>query len=624
MSHPAKLMSLPAKTILLLNASNMEGFPVFPYAFVQVAAVARRAGIAVVSRDLLGIPPSSWEDTLQDLIIRHNPAMILVTLRNTDTLTATDYESGESSEENLQPYFPIERTKALIAAIRQVSNLKIVLGGFAFSILPAELMHYLEPDFGVFGGPDDFFTHFADIEAGKLERVRNLLYFRDGQLVSNPRFFFPPFTGREYTPEIIGEMLAFYASFPEPGFQGAPLEIIRGCNHSCVFCSEPLVKGNQVQYRHLSAVMADIQLLAENGLTRLYMITSELNPEGNEFILQLADRISTFNSGRDDDQQITWFGANYLLGFSAGEYARLYESGFTGGWWDITALDDENARQMRTPYRVRSLVHDLKVHAAARRVHNSAQDGGDEGVSWTMFLGNPATTKETIRKTLEITHRDGIAAVFESCRLFTHIRVFDYEEPAKDVLGVTYSVSSDLRRADYQQLLPSFAYPPALLEDFSEAEITELFKYLGSTFLSSGYTRTRDWSAFLRRSTDSTNLSRWLAELGAVDAHLHLDEDQAWEVVNLLLSFSLEHNPNFFQSLDLPHSIEGLARTSPYELARSVYSRGDTEKGFIDQVNLNSRPFAPAWLRGLLQFSVLALLYKFNIRIKPNYRDFFV
>jgi len=30
---------------LLLNASNMESFPIFPYAFIQVPAVAHRAGV---------------------------------------------------------------------------------------------------------------------------------------------------------------------------------------------------------------------------------------------------------------------------------------------------------------------------------------------------------------------------------------------------------------------------------------------------------------------------------------------------------------------------------------------------------------------------------------------------
>ncbi|MCK4898487.1 MAG: hypothetical protein KAS38_06910, partial [Anaerolineales bacterium] len=63
----------------------MDSFPVYPYAFIQVPAVARRAGIQVICKDLLGIPQGDWQHTVQSLIDRHDPAMILITLRNTDS-----------------------------------------------------------------------------------------------------------------------------------------------------------------------------------------------------------------------------------------------------------------------------------------------------------------------------------------------------------------------------------------------------------------------------------------------------------------------------------------------------------------------------------------------------------
>jgi hypothetical protein len=645
-----------AKTVLLLNASNMDTFPVYPYSFIQVSAVARRSGIKVVCRDLLGIPKSRWGETIQGLIFQHNPSMILVTLRNTDTLTVTDYERDASQDDQNPPYFPIERTKGLITAIRQVTNLGIALGGFGFSILPGELMHYLQPDFGVFGGPDDFFAQFSDIEGGMLERVRNLLYFRDGELISNPRAYFPPFAGGEYTPEVIEEMMAFYASFPDPGFQGAPIEIIRGCNQTCVFCSEPLAKGHLVQYRRLASIMKDIQLLADHRITKLYMITSELNPEGNDFILQLADRIRAFNAERECERKITWFGANYLLGFSTDEYKRLYNSGFTGGWWDVTALDDENAREMRTPYRNRSLVKNLKLHAGAKRefiISPDESEGNGAVVSWTMFLGNPATTKETIRETLKIVHQEGIAKLFDSCGLSTHIRVFDYEEPDEDTLAVTYSVSEDLKRISYQHLLPSFAFPPALRQDFSEIEITELFKHLGETYLSTKYLRTRDWRGFIDQNTTARNITHWFEELesyrgnqtldhqgipadeniagldflttdvSSVDEFL-LDEEKCEEMVNYLLFKSFEHFPEFFESLDLPGTSQDLVRITPYDLAGSVYSRWDTKDRFIEELNRFVQSYTQEWIQGLLQFCGLALLHKFNIIIQPEYKDIFI
>jgi len=219
----------------------------------------------------------------------------------------------------------------------------------------------------VFGDPDIFFKHFEDILAGNLKDVPNLLYFQDDQLISNARVFYPPLAKTEYTQQVIEEMMAFYDAFPSPGFQGAPVEVMRGCRYSCVFCSEPFAKGRKVRYRDLSAVMGDIEILVDHGITRLYIVSSELNPEGNAFALELADRIYAFNQQQPDDQKVTWFGANYLLNFSLQEFERLYKSGFTGGWFDITALDDENACAMQTPYRNKHLLTYLKTYAHLRR-----------------------------------------------------------------------------------------------------------------------------------------------------------------------------------------------------------------------------------------------------------------
>ena len=353
--------------VLLLNASNLEKFPVYPYAFIQVPAVARQAGIEVICKDLLGIPHERWKQTIQTLIERHNPAMILITLRNTDALIAQDYERDGLKEGGRSAYFPIQRTRELIAAIRAISELKIAVGGFGFSLLPNELMHYLRPDLGVLGGPDDFFAHFEDIKNGELDKVANLLFFQENQLISNPRILYPPLADAEYTPQAIEEMIEFYATFPSPGFQGASVEIMRGCSHACVFCAEPHSAGTKVRYRDLSAVMTDIEILVDHGITQIYIVSSELNPEGNEFILELADRIQSFNNSQAGDRKITWFGANYLLNFESDEYERLYRSGFTGGWFDITALDDENARAMRTPYRNERLLAHLKTFAECGR-----------------------------------------------------------------------------------------------------------------------------------------------------------------------------------------------------------------------------------------------------------------
>jgi hypothetical protein len=651
--------------VLLLNASNMDTHPVYPYSFIQVSAVARQAGIEVICKDLLGIPNRRWKQTIRALIKQHNPTMILITLRNTDALDSKEYELNGVNEGGKSAYFPIERTRELIAVIREVSDLKIAVGGFGFTLLYNELMHYLRPDFGVLDGPDDFFANFEDIMDGNPENVASLLFFQNDQLISNPRKLYPPNADVEYTSQVIEAMMEFYTAFPSPGFQGASVEIMRGCNHSCVFCAEPHSKGTKVRYRDLSAVMRDIEILVDNGITRIYVVSSELNPEGNEFILQLADLIWSFNESQADDRKITWFGANYLLKFNHDEFEQLYRSGFTGGWFDITALDDENARAMQTPYRNAYLLPHLKTYAEYQKkqidlhrtqkalgsnVKDRAGDGReDEFIIWTMFLGNQATTIETIRNTLQTANREGLSNLFDRCGLNYVTRVFDYEEPTEATLAVTYSLTFDLKRTGYQQLLPSFAYPPALLRDFSEKEISEMVRYIADTYLSKKYQQTRDWHGFVNQWATAASISRWMAELSRIkelhvpshlgqktgrsvayhelfaekpqDGELNSDVNQAAKkVADFLVSACLGVFPGFFKSLGLPSTIDELERITPYGLAIAVFSRWE----LADELTVEIQSVLPEWKRDLLQFCVQAILYTFNILIKPKYRQLFI
>jgi hypothetical protein len=660
-------MKMSGQKALLLNASNMDKYAVYPYAFIQVPAVARRAGVDVICKDLLGVPRDRWEGTLQALIARHDPAMILITLRNVDSGDSGDYEWDGS-----KPYFPVEQTKELIAAIRAGSDLKIALGGFGFSILPEEIMHYLRPDLGVFGGPDAFFAHFEDVQTGRLGEVANLLYFEKDQLISNPRIFYPPLADTEYTPQTIEDMMAFYDSFPSPGFEGAPVEVMRGCCQSCVFCSEPHVAGKRVRYRDLSAVMGDIEILVDHGITRLYMISSELNPQGNDFVLELADRIRSVNERQTEDRKVAWYGANYLLSFSMDEFELLYKSGFTGGWFDVTALDDENARAMRTPYRNASLLTHLKTYAQLERkqfdqiqaqdaspstAHGSEDNANhkDGDVNWSLFLGNPATTTRTLRNTLRVANREGLAQLFDGCYINTNIRVFDYERPDEATLAVTYSVTADLERTDYQQLLPSFAYPPALLQDFgSEKHTAMMFDHIAETYLSTEYLKTRDWRSFLREKAAPASIAGWMAELSHMRGvhvpapirptakgkaptllqQLFLDEpgleerdnpeNLARQTVESLLSVCLEAFPELFGSLALPTTMDRLEQTTTYDLAVAVFDRWCTEKELVDELAERTKSVLSDSTQALIRFCVQAMLYKLNVLIKPEFRALFV
>ena len=180
----------PQRAILLLNASNLKTALTYPYAFVQVSEIADRYGINSVRKDMYGIPEDQWEVYLQRLIQNKPFDMILITLRNTDAVDVNDYSYipknvnyhkpiFQSSEQTF--YYPIQATKRLVQILRKLTDVPLVIGGFAFSIMPERLMNYLEPDYGVIGGPDAFFENFEDILIKQnLNHIANLFIFKQG------------------------------------------------------------------------------------------------------------------------------------------------------------------------------------------------------------------------------------------------------------------------------------------------------------------------------------------------------------------------------------------------------------------------------------------------------------
>ena len=57
--------------LLLLNATNLPWRPIFPYAFVQVSAIARRNGLSVRVVDMLDVPQERWQGFLATHLERH-------------------------------------------------------------------------------------------------------------------------------------------------------------------------------------------------------------------------------------------------------------------------------------------------------------------------------------------------------------------------------------------------------------------------------------------------------------------------------------------------------------------------------------------------------------------------
>ena len=117
--------------LLFLNFSNWPGNPVYPYAFVQVSALARRAGLTVRRWDGLGLTRDQQLACVRELVQRHRPRAVGFTIRQADSTEADEYLGARA--EATTRWFPMEDTHAAICAVRAVRRLVRCMNSLACS-----------------------------------------------------------------------------------------------------------------------------------------------------------------------------------------------------------------------------------------------------------------------------------------------------------------------------------------------------------------------------------------------------------------------------------------------------------------------------------------------------------
>lgn len=513
--------------LLLLNTSNYPRVPLYPYAFIQVAEVARRHGLRVASVDLLGVPEGEWRPRLRALIAAHQPRAVGVHLRQLDSLFVEEYRGywsrdlattpsalpGAARAEQEVGFRPVEATARLVALIRDLTRAPVLLGGHGFTSSPRAVFRRVAPDLAVVGEPDGLFARFDDALAGRdRASIPNLAFAGEAGLVLTPRVNFGPAEGPEYTPALVDEIRRFYGSQSLPQ-QTFSVEVMRGCPYRCSFCCEPGVKGREARVRSLDAVEADVTLLARQGLGRIWMVCSELNVFGPELALALGERLIRLRERLGVD--LRWYAFSLPSRMSTDTWRTLSRSGFRGGFNTFLSLDDENLRAARVPYRAADALAEYEnLEIVSRELPPG--DGIRARGTMSLFLGNTHATTATVSRSLAALHARGLLETIRLPGVMTATRVFEtLEEGAAAGEVVSFGPTPD---GEVDLSLPTFAYPAALLRHFGGRRPLERFmRWLDLTLLSRAFEATLDWSLFLAGAAAEPALRAWLDDAALRD-----------------------------------------------------------------------------------------------------------
>lgn len=659
--------------LLLLNASNYPRQPVFPYAFVQVSALARTHGLTVARYDFLGRPRTEWPALLADLVAAHRPRMVGFHLRQADSLYLDEYRPVASVQPPADPYFPVDDTRLLIEQVRRLSDAPVVVGGFGFATHAVKLFDFFRPDYGVAGAPDAFFSSFDSLarrDLGAARAVENLICRDAAGLHRGPDAYFPPLAHGEYDEAVFADLCAFYASGASTlsigrlGAVDAPVEIMRGCPCRCYFCTEPYVKGRKIQRRNLDAVMSDVEFLAARDIRSIYFICSEINMGGMEFPLELAACMERFNARRGSRHVLWKAYAMPRPGMSRDQLRYMMSAGYVPSWNEFVSFDDANLEACRMPYRTAHAVaylNDVLELSSDPEVYH-----GPPLRKFDLFLGNAFMTDRAMRNTLAVIDREGYAERHRQGTAISATRVF---EPAGALIcGDTSTVFSigpagELPAPDV--LRPTFHYAPELLARLGTFErVEEFLAFVSSTFLTCKYAENLDVLGFLASTCSATRFAEYLAtraEVGrlfsagiraarakaAVGSQQGAMHDEAADLsealwtdptevrvralhapwtapraaraacaqmtMSLLLVFNSARLRPIYEHLGLA---DADARATPYRIMRELYARFDTNA----QVVASVRETFSLDDESLPMLLTKYLLFANNVYIDPAYR----
>ncbi|MEA5113305.1 MAG: lipid biosynthesis B12-binding/radical SAM protein [Geobacteraceae bacterium] len=241
--------------ILLISANREKSpYPVFPLGLAYLAGPLAAAGHDLRALDLCF--EDDPEAAISQALSASAPDAVIISIRNIDNVT-----------------YPGSRS--YLAGVRKVvdqcrGSAAVILGGSGYSIMPREILEFLDGDFGIVGEGEEVLPRLLACLAGN-DSPRHL----QGVLVKGEAGHLPP-----HPVEMIGRPERHLFPVKRYNREGgmANLQTKRGCPFSCIYCTYPILEGSRVRLRNIEEIIHEIRELVENfGTEYVYFVDDIFN-----------------------------------------------------------------------------------------------------------------------------------------------------------------------------------------------------------------------------------------------------------------------------------------------------------------------------------------------------------
>lgn len=321
-----------SKRLLLVSANRFAvPYPVYPLGISYLISYlqGRLEGFEIAQFDMNLHSQMEFVDFLN----HYNPDFTGVSLRNVDDSSSLTRE------------FFLSGYKEITDLVRQtLPHTTLIIGGSAFSIFPAELFSYFNPDFGIYGeGEESLFRLLTSIRNGATDFSIEGLVFKNGdQTVMNPRTHYL----RSLNLSFSDNLSEFY--WKKSGMMN--LQTKRGCPYDCIYCTYPLIEGRKVRTLDSDKIVESLEDLYFNKKIDYLFFTDSVFNINRKFNLRLAHKI--LKSGI----KIKWGAYFSPHNITRDELQLFAESGLTHIEFGTESLSDSTLKHYRKHFTVNEVV----------------------------------------------------------------------------------------------------------------------------------------------------------------------------------------------------------------------------------------------------------------------------
>ncbi|MBN1897294.1 MAG: radical SAM protein [Spirochaetes bacterium] len=369
--------------VLLINTNTIK--PVIaPIGLEYVGEYLIKNKIDVFTLDL------NFENDIKNSIQKTRPDVIGVTIRNTDDCTFP----GKG--------FFLPDLKKILEEIKKSTSSPIVAGGVGFSVMPGEILEFLELDHGICGDGEAFYQFIKNYPA--IENVPNLIYRKEGTLITNKVQYSD--LSRLNPKRVLFNNIRYFRE----GGQGS-LETKRGCNKACIYCADPVSKGCRIRLRDPESVCDEFQSLLKQNIHTFHLCDSEFN-----IPYEHASHICEAMIKKDLGKKIKWYAYMSPGPFDLDLAHLMREAGCAGINFGADSGSDKILKTYKRDFTANDLIR-------------TGKDCKKAGLTFMfdLLLGGPGEDEKTCRETIDLMKeiKPDVVGTAMGVRIYNHTGLAD-------------------------------------------------------------------------------------------------------------------------------------------------------------------------------------------------------